>query len=204
MAPKWFSSSDDNDVLTRLGPMTVSTPTPPRPKKPSTNSSSTSRLSATFTDSRPWTLMSSARSSDRSSSSSRKRHSFFGSRSSGSSFGTTSADPFSSSSISSPREATFPPNYSRTESRLSIHQPECFTDQPRPSSAMSNNSKATVFGPDTRRSLLFSRGRSARSLKTASMAAEPFSRLLRGDSRSSNLACPSVNPSEDESERNCE
>ncbi|GAB7352741.1 hypothetical protein MBLNU459_g3093t1 [Dothideomycetes sp. NU459] len=110
MAPKWFPSSDDGDVLTRLEPMTASTPISPRKaKKSSMNSASNSRLSATFTESRPWNLMTSARSSDRSSSSSRKRHSFFGSRSSGSSFGTASADPtFSSlSSQHSPQEASF-------------------------------------------------------------------------------------------------
>ncbi|THZ25229.1 hypothetical protein D6C89_04470 [Aureobasidium pullulans] len=159
MAPKWFSQSDDLSYQ-QSDPM-ASTTTEPTPKK-------ASRLSATFgTDSRPWNFMSS--SSDRSSSSSRKRLSLFGARNSTAS----SADVFSSGH-SSPRDSAF----------VQSGRPEF---SPRPESRFSIDSKSTAVAlptpADSWRSSIFSRRRSAKSSKSSESKDEPLMRWLRTDSR---------------------
>ena len=160
MAPKWFSQSDDNSNQ-YSAPM-ASTPTDPTPKK-------TSRLSATFgTDSRPWNFMSSA--SDRSSSSSRKRLSLFGARSSTAS----SADIFSSGH-SSPRDSAFVQN-----GRSEISS--------RPESRFSIDSKSTTIAVppiDSWRSSIFSRRRSSKLPKGLETKDETLMRWLRSDNRTS-------------------
>lgn len=146
-----------------------------------------SRLSATFgTESRPWNFMGS--SSDRSSSSSRKRLSLFGSRNSTAS----SADVFSSGH-SSPRDSAFtqtsrPEALSRPESRFSI-----------------DSKTTTVAGPnDSWRSSIFSRRRSTKPPRNPEPKEEPLLRWLRSDSRSSSSWRRSSDcDSEHESEEAC-
>lgn len=174
MAPKWFSQNDDHSILRsdNMAPINES-----GPKKPS-------RLSATFgSESRPWNFMSSA--SDRSSSSSRKRLSLFGARSSTAS----SADVFSSGH-SSPRDSTFTqpsrPELPRTESRFSI------------------DSKRTIAGTnDSWRSSIFSRRRSTKTARDLETKDEPLLRWLRGDGRSSSWRRSSDYDRDHESEETC-
>ncbi|KAH0082254.1 hypothetical protein KCU66_g19688, partial [Aureobasidium melanogenum] len=129
----------------------------------------TSRLSATFSvDSRPWNLMSS--SSDRSSSSSRKRLSLFGARNSTAS----SADIFSSGH-SSPRDSAFVPP-GRSEISL------------RPESRFSIDSKSTTIAvppTDSWRSSIFSLRRSSKASRGLETKDETLMRWLRSDSRTS-------------------
>ncbi|KAG9591849.1 hypothetical protein KCU97_g6775, partial [Aureobasidium melanogenum] len=129
----------------------------------------TSRLSATFSvDSRPWNLMSS--SSDRSSSSSRKRLSLFGARNSTAS----SADIFSSGH-SSPRDSAFVPP-GRSEISL------------RPESRFSIDSKSTTIAvppTDSWRSSIFSLRRSSKAPRGLESKDETLMRWLRSDSRTS-------------------
>ncbi|KAI5212413.1 hypothetical protein AUEXF2481DRAFT_253283 [Aureobasidium subglaciale EXF-2481] len=159
MAPKWFSQSDDSS--NQQPDATAFNVTEPTPKK-------ASRLSATFsTDSRPWNFMSS--SSDRSSSSSRKRLSLFGARNSIAS----SADIFLSGH-SSPRDSAF----------VQSGRPEF---SPRPESRFSIDSKSTAVAvppTDSWRSSIFSRKRSAKSENSSETKDEPLMRWLRSDSRS--------------------
>lgn len=179
MAPKWFSQSDDNASL-HANAM-ASTPTDRTLKK-------TSRLSATFgVDSRPWNLMSS--SSDRSSSSSRKRLSLFGARNSTAS----SADIFSSGH-SSPRDSAFVPP-GRSEISL------------RPESRFSIDSKSTTIAvppTDSWRSSIFSLRRSSKASKGLESKDETLMRWLRSDSRTSSWRRESTDGDrEHESEEAC-
>ncbi|CAD0089827.1 unnamed protein product [Aureobasidium vineae] len=160
MAPKWFSQSDDSSD--QHSDTMAFTTSDPMPKK-------TSRLSATFgTDARPWNFMSS--SSDRSSSSSRKRLSLFGARNSTAS----SADIFSSGH-SSPRDSTF---VQPGRSEISL----------RPESRFSIDSKSTTMAvppTDNWRSSIFSLRRSSKVSKGSDPKDETLMRWLRSDSRTS-------------------
>ncbi|KAI4723338.1 hypothetical protein E4T48_00451 [Aureobasidium sp. EXF-10727] len=158
MAPKWFSQSDDSSNQ-HSDTMAFAT-SDPTPKK-------ASRLSATFgTDSRPWNFMSS--SSDRSSSSSRKRLSLFGARNSIAS----SADIFSSGH-SSPRDSAF---VQPGRSEISL----------RPESRFSIDSKSTTIAvppAENWRSSIFSLRRSSKASKGSDSKDETLMRWLRSDSR---------------------
>jgi hypothetical protein len=179
MAPKWFSQSDDN-TNQHSDTMAFNTHDP-TPKK-------ASRLSATFgTDSRPWNFMSS--SSDRSSSSSRKRLSLFGGRNSTAS----SADIFSSGH-SSPRDSAF----------VQSGRPEIIS---RPESRFSIDSKSTTIAAqptDSWRSSIFSRRRSSKIPKGSETKDETLMRWLRSDNRTSSWRRESTDgDTERESEESC-
>ena len=162
MAPKWFLQNEDS-----YHPEIDSAP---KKSRKSMTGPSASRLSATFSESRPWNFMTSAHSSDRSSTSSRKRLSLFGPRSST----TSSADLFSSS-YSSPRDSAL----------TQVSRPEAVAQIDRPESRFSTESKTTVSGPnDNWRSSIFARKRTTR-YKASDAKDEPFLKWLRGDSRSS-------------------
>lgn len=80
---KWFPNAHDaSDDMARESPLSTSQWDAPSEKQKKVTPS---RLSATFSDSRPWNFISSSQASDRSSSSSRKRRSLFGNRNSASS-----------------------------------------------------------------------------------------------------------------------
>jgi len=150
---KWFPNAQDVSEDTRQE--VVFTPSQYGQILEKQKRSSHARLSSTFTETRPWNFMSSSQGSDRSSTSSRKRRSMFGSRSSTASSGMSTAEVFLAGSRS-PRE----------ESVVHIITGlEPASSDSRPVSVVTPSLRPSILGHQNWRSSLFPRKKSSKSVK---------------------------------------
>lgn len=149
------------------------------------------RLSATFSESRPWNFISSSQAIDRSSSSSRKRRSLFGHRS--------STTPSTTSTAEAPSSRMASPRVSLCARR------ETDPAGSRPEPTLIQSPRTSFSGMDSWRSSIFSRRRSTRAPTYGEHVTESGAPLSRYGSRT--LTMKATNDSrhrDDESEDACE